>query len=284
MENHYATLGIDESATADQIKKVYRQLASKHHPDKGGDAEKFKSIQVAYDTLGDAAKRAEYDEMRKNPRGPGGFRFSTSDMDGGMPPGMEDLFRNFGFHFNAGRPQQQPRRNKDIQTRIVLELADTLKKQSRIVNIQTTNGSNQTVTVDIPKGVHSGSTVKYPNLGDNFFATLPRGDLYVHIVVQPHPLFQIHGHDLLAPIDINALDAILGTKQVFKALDDTEYELTIPPGIQGGTKFKIANQGLYYHQQEHRGSLFLVAQIKVPTDLTEAQLEIIKQVKQLNIT
>ena len=283
MENHYSTLGVAETATADEIKQTYRKLASKNHPDKGGDTEKFKTIQTAYDVLGDASKRAEYDDMRKNPHR-GGFRFNTSDMDnGGFPPGMEDILRGFGFGFGQGR-QQQPRRNKDMQIRVVLDLVDTLQKQNRIVTFQTTNGENQTVTVDIPKGVHSGSTIKYAALGDNFFATLPRGDLYVQVAVNAHELFQVHGHDLVAPIDIDAIDAILGTKQVFKVLDGTEFELTIPPGIQGGTKFKIGNQGLFYPQQEHRGSLYLIAQIKVPTTLTEAQLEIIKQVKQINIT
>jgi DnaJ-class molecular chaperone len=282
MDNHYSTLGVAETATEDEIKKAYRKLASQHHPDKGGDTEKFKTIQTAYDTIGNANKRAEYDDMRKNPHR-GGFRFSTSDMDqGGFPPGMEDILRGFGFGFNTNRPQQ--RRNKDVQIRVNLDLVDTLQKQTRIVKFNTTNGESQTVTVDIPKGVHSGSTVKYTGLGDNFFSTLPRGDLFVQIVVNPHPLFQIHGHDLIAPIDIDAIDAILGTKQIFKVLDGTEFELTIPAGIQGGTKFKIGNQGLYYQQQEHRGNLYLIATIKVPTTLSEAQLEIIRQVKQLNIT
>ena len=275
MTTHYETLGVAETSTEDEIKKAYRKLASQHHPDKGGDTEKFKAIQTAYDIIGNKEKRERYDHERRNP-GAGHFRFSTSDMDmGGMPPGMEEILRGFGFG-GFGRAQQQ-RRNKDIQIRVTLDLVDTLSKQTRIVTLKTTNGETQTVNVDIPRGVRSGSTVKYANLGDNFFATLPRGDLYVQIVVNAHELFQVHGSDLIAPIDINCLHAIIGTKQVFKSLDGTEYELTIPPGIQGGTKFKIANQGLYYNQQDHRGNLYLIAQIKVPTDLTESQQDTIKQ-------
>jgi curved DNA-binding protein len=280
MENHYSTLGVAETATEDEIKKAYRKLASQHHPDKGGDTEKFKSIQTAYDIIGNKEKRERYDHERKNPGG--GFRWASSDMDmGGMPPGMEDILRGFGF---GGFRQAQQRRNKDIQIRITLDLVDTLSKQTRIVTLKTTNGETQTVNVDIPKGVKNGSTIKYNALGDNFFSTLPRGDLYVQILVNQHELFQVHGYDLVAPIDIDAVDAILGTTQIFKVLDGTEFELTIPAGIQGGTKFKIANQGLFFHQQEHRGNMYLIAQIKVPTNLSEAQLEIIKQVKQLNIT
>lgn len=277
MENHYTTLGLAETATADEIKKTYRKLASQHHPDKGGNTEKFKTIQTAYDVLGDQAKRAEYDEIRKNPgRGGRHFGFNTGGMDG-----MEDILRNFGFSFGGGDgpfKNQQPRRNKDLQVLIQLDLVDTLSKQSKIVNVKTTNGNPQTVTVDIPRGIHNGSTVKYSNLGDNFFSSLPRGDLYVQIRVNPHPTLQVHGNDLVAPIDIDALHAIIGCKQVFAGLDGTEYELTIPAGIQGGTKFKIPNQGLYMHGQEMRGNLFLVANIKVPTTLTEPQLDLIKQI------
>ena len=108
---HYQTLGVSETATPEEIKKAYRKLASQHHPDKGGDAEKFKSIQVAYDILGDPEKRAAYDAQRKNPGGRE-FRFNTSDMEGGIPPGMEEVLRGFGFNFNGGRPfHQQPKRS-----------------------------------------------------------------------------------------------------------------------------------------------------------------------------
>jgi curved DNA-binding protein len=277
MDNHYATLGVAEDATQDDIKKVYRKLASTHHPDKGGDGEKFKTIQTAYDILGNAEKRAEYDEVRKRPQG---FGFNNF---GGMSPGMEDLMKNFGFHFSNGdghpfQPRQH-RRNKDIQVQIVVELVDTLSKFTKIVSIKTTNGDRQSVNVDIPKGIHNGATIKYSGLGDNFFATLPRGDLYVQIHVKPHPLFQINGIDLFAPIDIDALDAILGCKQLFTTLDKTQFELTIPSGIQGGVKFKIPNQGLYGIDTDVRGNLYLVATIKVPTNLTPTQIETIKQIK-----
>lgn len=278
MENHYATLGVAESATDDEIKKAYRKLASANHPDKGGDTEKFKIIQTAYDVIGDKNKRGSYDSMRSNPGGADGFRFNTSNMDGQFPPGMEDILRGFGFGFNGGR--QQPQRNKDIQVRVVLDLSETLSKQAKIVNVKTGNGDVSTVTIDIPRGVHSGSTVKYPGLGDNRVTTLPRGDLYVQVVVNQHDFFQVHGNDLVAPLEIDALHAIIGSKQVIKVLDGTEFELTIPAGIQATTKFKLAQQGLYYHQQDHRGDLYLIAQIKVPTNLSATQLATIKQIIQ----
>ena len=275
MENHYSTLGVAENATEDEIKKAYRKLASANHPDKGGDTEKFKTIQTAYDVIGNKEKRASYDQMRKNPQGMGGFRFDSSAMDRDFPPGMEEILRGFGFGFHSSR--QQPRRNKDIQTRIVLDLVDTLEKQTRIVKLKTTNGDELTVNVDIPRGVQSGSTIKYAQLGDNFFSSLPRGDLYIQIVVREHEKFQVHGYDLAAPIDIDALHAIIGCTQKITVLDGTEFELTIPAGIQSGTKFKVANQGLYHQNQDHRGNLYLIVQIKIPTNLTETQIETIKQ-------
>ena len=101
---HYATLGVGENANADEIKKAYRKLASQHHPDKGGDTVKFQEIQTAYDTLHDPAKREQYDYERKNPSG---MRFTVNGQDfgGGMPPGMEDMFRNFGFNFGGFRSE-----------------------------------------------------------------------------------------------------------------------------------------------------------------------------------
>lgn len=263
MDNHYSTLGVDENATDADIKKAYRKLASIHHPDKGGDTEKFKAIQTAYDVIGNKEKRAEYD-VQRNMRNPA-F---------GNGVNLDDLFRNFGFRASRNIPK-----NKDIQIQIILDLTDTLQDQQKILNINT-GATQKTVNVTILRGVRHGHIIKYPALGDKSLPDLPAGDLYVHVAVKQHPKFQVYGDDLITPIDINCLHAIIGTTYYFKSLEGTEYELTIPPGTQHGTKFKIANKGLYQYQQSHRGDLYLIAQLKVPTDLTESQLDTIKQIAQ----
>jgi DnaJ-class molecular chaperone len=275
MSTHYETLGLTESATQDDIKKAYRSLASKNHPDKGGDTAKFQEIQSAYAAIETPEKRAQYDAERSVPHQ---FNFGHSghfnDID------IENLFRAFN---NGGNPfaQRRPQRNKDIRVSVQISLAETLEVQKRTLSINT-NGSttNQVVDIEIPRGVHTDSNIKYAGLGDNFFNSLPRGDLYVNIVVMPHPKFQTNGIDLFTTVDIDCLDAIIGCNKEFSTLDNRTFNLTVPKGTQPGTKFKIGGQGLYAMNQNVRGNLYLVTNITIPTNLTETQVEAIRQLTQ----
>jgi DnaJ-class molecular chaperone len=282
---HYATLGVSETATQDEIKKAYRKLAMQHHPDKGGDTNKFQEIQAAYDSISDDNKRAQYDAERRG----GGMRFNINgqDVNGGIPPGMEDMLRNFGFAFGQGFQGQsgdpfgafrQPRRNKDLQVDVVIPLASTLNSQTKTISIQTTNGGRSTVEVQIPRGVRPNSSIKYPGLGDNFFESLARGDLYVRIHVENNSGFHVEGLDLVKVVDINCLHAIIGHEVIVDSIDGRQFQMTIPPGTQPGTKFRIANQGLYEMNQNTRGSLIVVANLFIPTNLTAEQLESLKNI------
>jgi DnaJ-class molecular chaperone len=281
MDNHYQTLGVAENASQEEIKRAYRRLASQHHPDKGGDTSTFQRIQAAYDNIGDENKRAQYDNERNNP---GGFRFTVNGQDmSGMPPGMDEIFRNFNFNFNPGHGGgdpfaafRQPRKNKDIRVEVPISLASTLEQQSKTVSVQTTNGQRQTVEVQIPRGVHSGSTIKYSGLGDNFFESLPRGDLYVVLVVEPQSEYIVDGLDLIKPVDINCLHAIIGTTITIRGIDGKEFEVTIPAGTQPNTRLRIYQQGLYAINQNHRGNLLLVINITVPINLNPEQLKTIQ--------
>ena len=281
---HYATLGVSESASQEEIKRAYRKLAMQHHPDKGGDTNKFQEIQSAYDVIGDEQKRVQYDAERR-----GGVRFNINGQDfgGGMPPGMEDMLRNFGFAFGDGFQRhggdpfgafRQPRRNKDIQVDVGITLASTLNSQTKTISVQTTNGGRSTVEVQIPRGVRPNSSIKYPGLGDNFFESLARGDLYVRIHIENNSGFHIEGLDLVKVIDINCLHAIIGHTVIVEGLDGKQFEMTIPAGTQPGTKFRIANQGLYEMNQSGRGSLIVVANLFIPSNLTAEQIESLKNI------
>lgn len=275
---HYDTLGIPESSSPDEIKKAYRKLANQHHPDKGGDTTRFQQIQFAYDTLSDDNKRAQYDAER---RGMGGFRFSVNgnDFSGGIPPEMEDMLRNFGFAFGHGFANnsdpfnvfRQPRKNKDIQIEIVISLASTLSEQTKIINIKTSNGDTFPVEVRIPRGVKPSSVIKYAGLGDNFFNTLPRGDLYIRISIEPNIEFGVDNLDLIKNIEISCVQAMLGCSLSVKGLDEKIFDMTIPSGTQHDTRLRIANQGLYVMDQNIRGSLIAIVKIKVPNNLSEQQ-------------
>jgi curved DNA-binding protein len=277
---HYDTLGVAENANADEIKKAYRKLANQHHPDKGGDTNRFQQIQSAYDVLSDDNRRAQYDAER---RGMGGFRFTVNghDVGSGMPQEMEDILRNFGFAFGPGfanqgdpfNPFRQARRNKDIQVNVNVSLASTLESQQKTISVQNTNGDRYSVDVLIPRGVRSNSRIKFPNLGDNFFASLPRGDLYVQIQVEGDPRFQVDDYDLIKIVEIDCVQAMIGSTLSVESLDNKKFDVTIPPGTQPDTRFRIHNQGLYAMNQSNRGHLIVHVKIYVPNNLTSNQID-----------
>lgn len=273
--SHYDTLGISKSAGPDEIKKAYRKLASQHHPDKGGDTAKFQQIEEAYRILSDPAQREQYD----NPQ-PQGFNFRTSDFDG-MPPGFDEIFRNFGF--GGGHPfghrHQQQRKNKDLRVEITVSLADTLQEQKKTLSVQTTNGQRETVDVTIPRGVTHGTNMRYPGLGDTFFNTLPRGDLYVVVTITPHNNFHVHGLDIVAGIEVNCFQAILGHTVLINTLDNKSLELQVPAGTQNGMMLRVRNEGLYQMNTNQRGNLLIRVSVTIPTNLTETQKDLIRQIQ-----
>ena len=268
---YYEILGVDNTATADDIKRAYRKLASQHHPDKGGDKAKFQEIQKAYNTLADDATRQQYD-MERNGMGAGSreFHFQSGDIN--------EIFRNFGFGgdpFNPFRHQQQ-RRNKDLRIEIPLPLVTTLEEQTKTIEVTTTSGEKSTLEVKIPRGVTTGTNIKYSGLGDNLFNTIPRGDLYVQFKIHGAENFAVNNIDLYSKINVNCLLAITGGKVSITGLDGKVLELTIPPGTQPGTRFRLPQQGLYQLNTAIRGDLYVEIAITVPQNLTPDAVEIIQ--------
>ena len=280
---HYDTLGVSENASLDDIKKAYRRLANQHHPDKGGDTNKFQQIQAAYDAISDEQKRSQYDADR---RGVGGFRFTVNghNMGAGVPHEMEEMLKSFGFAFGPGFANgadpfnafRQPRRNKDLQIEIIISLASTLEEQTKIINVKTTNGDLYPVEIKIPRGVRPSSTIKYPGLGDNFFSTLPRGDLYIKIQLESNIEFGVDNLDLIKNIEIDCIRAMVGNNVVIHGLDGKQFELNVPAGTQPNTRFRIHNQGLYAMNQNVRGSLIINVKVNVPVNLTIEQQQTLK--------
>jgi DnaJ-class molecular chaperone len=281
---HYDTLGVSDNASSDEIKKAYRKLANQYHPDKGGNTDKFQQLQSAYEILSDQARRAQYDAER---RGGGGFRFSVNghDMNHGMPPEMEEMLRNFGFAFGSGFAGhgdpfshfRQPRKNKDLQIEIVISLASTLEEQTKTINVKTTNGDTYPVEVKIPRGVTPSSTIKYSGLGDNFFATLPRGDLYIKIQIEANAEFGIDNLDLIKTIELDCVRAMIGDIVAVYGLDNKRFDLTVPAGTQPNTRFRLVGQGLYSMNQNIRGSLIVNVKINVPINLTAEQQQTLRE-------
>lgn len=269
MNDAYTTLGVSRNATNEEIKKAYRKLAGQHHPDKGGDTAKFQEIQNAYDTLSDPVKRQQHDNPNPFSNDFGShFEFHVNS---------DDIFSQFFRHAHNpfGGRQQQPKRNKDLRINLQVHLADTLDVQVKTVNVQTTNGDRFNIDVNIPRGVTSGTTIKYSQQGDNFFESLPRGDLYVFIHVIGDPRFEIHGNSVLTNLEINSIEAMIGVEKEIQGIDNKNYLIKIPAGCQYGSKFALSGQGLYALNQNHRGDLIVNVIIKT-MPLSDEQIAVIK--------
>lgn len=269
--NYYEVLGIAKTATPDEIKRAYRKLASQHHPDKGGDTAKFQQVEEAYRVLSDPQKRAEYDNPAQQ-MGPNHFHFNFNNGN------MEDIFAQFGFDMFGRRQAPSPRRNKDIRSELVLTLRETLTDQNKTLSIKTANGTRQNVDIVVPKGITSGTTMKYPGMGDNMFENLPRGDLYIIIHVMADPAYQVNGLDLITSLTIDCFQAILGSEQTVVGLDGKEFVIQTPQGCQPGTKLKISGEGLNGFQNDIKGSLYVAVNVKIPTNLTEDQKQLINTI------
>ena len=287
MANAYETLGVPKGASDEEIKKAYRRLASAHHPDKGGDTARFQEIQSAYDTLSDPQKRQQHDNpspFSNFDNGQGShFEFH---FGGGAPQDIfEQFFRQGGHPFGGPNPfnqrAHQPRRNKDLRVQLTVNISETLQQTRKTISVQTTKGDRYNVDVDIPRGVTSGTTIKYTNMGDNMFDTLTRGDLYVIINVNNDSNCEIHGINLIKRIQVDAIDAMLGTDAIVRGLDGRDFAVKIPQGCQNDMKFGLQGQGLYQMNTNVRGDLVVVVEVTVPV-LNEAQLTALRNIKTIN--
>ena len=260
MTDHYQTLGVSEGASPDEIKKAYRRLANQHHPDKGGDQAKFKDISVAYDILGNAQKKAEYDQQRMYGGGPQ-VRFTT----GGFDP-FEHMFGQgagnpFGDIF--GHPRGI-RRNRDLNIQCQVSLLDSFQGKQLEANYQLPSGRTQTVVINVPPGVSHGETIRYPGLGDDSVPQQPRGNLNVTVVVMPDPTFQRIDDDLYTNIDINPIEAIVGCRKRVQTISGKEMEIEIRAGVEAGTEYAAGGGGFTSPHTGRRGRFVSVVRIKTP--------------------
>jgi len=275
MTDYYQMLGVSENASPDEIKKAYRSLANKHHPDKGGDQAKFKDISVAYDTLSDAQKKAEYDHQRQF----GGQQFHFHTGNGGFDP--------FAGMFGAGHPfadifgQQRGhiRRNRDLNIQCQITLADSFSGKQLEANYKLPSGRTQTVVINVPAGIQHGETIRYGDLGDDSIPGAPRGNLNVTIIVLPDPNYRRQGDDLYTTVYINPIEAMIGCRKTVKTINGTNLDLDIRAGVESGTEFASAGNGFRNVNQGGRGRFVSVINIKAPAISDPA---LINKLKQLN--
>ena len=262
MNDHYSTLGVSPQATPEEIKKAYRSLANKHHPDKGGDQAVFKDVSVAYDTLSDQNKRAEYDQQRMGgPQvrfrtgGGGGFQDFNDIFGGGNPFGGAPFGDIFG---------RQIRRNRDLNIQCQITLLDSFQGKQLEANYRMPSGRPQTVVINLPPGVENGDTIRYQGLGDDSIPQAPRGNLNVTIVIVPDPDFKREGNDLYTTLRINPIEAMIGCKKQVKTISGETIMLDVRAGVETGTEYAQQGGGFVNVHNGQTGRFITVISIQTP--------------------
>lgn len=272
MLDYYNILGVEKTASQDDIKRAYRKLASQHHPDRGGDTAKFQEIQAAYDVLGSPEKKSQYDNPRSH--------YENFNFDEGVPAGFEDIlsaFGNFGGMFRRTQPQQ----NSSLNLRTEISLEEAYSGKDLVVSIKLPSGKDQLLEIKIPKGTSSGMKLRLAGMGDDSIPNLPRGDIYLNVQVARHPKFHREGDDLIQRININAIDAMVGSVYHIDTIDKKILEVTINPGTQYGQLLALNGYGMpNIKNPSVFGRLLLEVNIVIPTNLTDDQIELLKTLQQ----
>ena len=259
MSDHYATLGVSKTATPDEIKRAFRKLASQHHPDKGGDTAKFQSIQAAYDTLGDTAKRADYDNPRPQFSGfPGGAQFNMNDI--------------FGQMFGQGFGQQRRQQPQFVRMTLWIRLHDVAQGGTRPVAVGTPQGQS-TIEVEIPLGINDGDNVQYQGLAPG------GGDLVIQFRVHPDNTWQRNGLDLVTDVTADIWSMILGSDITVHTLTGSQLTTVMPAGTQPRTLIRLRGHGLR-DRSGNIGDLMIRVMPTIPTTIRPELLEAIEKYRQ----
>ncbi len=291
-EDYYSVLGVSKSASDAEIKKAYRKLAMKYHPDhsKGnkGAEEKFKKISEAYAVLSDKDKRKEYDTF-----GSEGFhqRFSQEDIFRGFDFG--DIFQEFGFGggrggarrfnfgqgspFNFGGGQQQARvKGSDLVYELSLTLREVATGASKTVSFQH-QGRSENLTVKIPKGMITGKQLRLAGKGNPSPYGGPPGDLFIKSKLLDDPKFSARQYDLYLNHELKLSEAILGVTVSVPTIDDKQLSLKIPPGTKHGTKMRLSGHGLPDMKNNKKGDLYVSIQVKIPKNISAEQKKLVEE-------
>ena len=280
MADYYNALGVNEDASDAEIKKSFRKLAQKHHPDRGGQEEKFKEINEAYDTLKDPQKKAEYDMQKyQSSRGgqhPSGFPFQDF---GDMPGGLGAVFQHvFSEGFGPGRGHS----NRVISIQLDVTLEEVYKGQEKQLDLQLPNGQVRSVNVSIPIGIEHGTRIRYSGLGEIGHPSIPTGDLILVINVLGKKGWDRERDDLITVVTIDCFDAITGCEVKITHLDGKTLSVKVPAGTQPGQRIRLQGKGILNPNTRNVGNLFLIANIIIPKVNAE-QIPLIKEIKSLGL-
>lgn len=312
-EDYYQILGVARKASADEIKKAYRKLAVKWHPDKNptnkaAAEEKFKKISEAYAVLSDPEKRQQYDNFGSADQ----FRqqYSQEDIFRGFD--LDEILRSFGFGgsrtggrttFRTGGRRggsasagyegsfadifsgmgggqrhyaHMPDKGQDVEYNLSISLEESVLGADKKLSLQIENRIEE-INVKIPAGINTGKKLRLPGKGLSGYNGGPNGDLYLNITVLPHPIFSRDGNDLYIEKTIKFTQAVLGTIIDIPTLDGTTKRLKISPGTQNNTKIRMKGYGVPGLKGAPKGDQYVKINIEVPKKLTEFQQKVIKK-------
>ena len=281
--DYYEILGVSKNASDDEIKKAYRKLAVKYHPDKNpGDKEaeaKFKEINEAHDVLSDKQKRARYDQFGHagvngsgnpfaggNPFGGAGGQSFNFDFGGGF----EDILNNI---FGGGSPfgSRRPRRGDDYQVNVQISFEEAIFGTTATVDY---NGSD--LKIKIPAGIDDGMSIRLRGKGGPAPQGGEPGDLYVRIHVKPHKTLTREGNIILSEEKISMVDAALGCEVEVETVDG-KVIMKVPAGTQSGTPFKLSGNGVPFRADGDRGPHIVTIIVETPKNLSKKQKEILEE-------
>jgi len=265
--NYYSLLDVNKSASPEELKKAYKKASMQHHPDRGGNEERFKEINEAYATLKDPQKRAIYD----NPQ-PQQHHFRAGFGGGGInpnDPAFQDVFNNMFGQRSAPQWQRPPMRNEDIQLYVDLGISEVFSGKSLRISYELQMGGAQTHEITIPPGIHD--VIKYQGLGNNGIEGIPRGDLYAKIRIKDSKSWQRIGLDLhtIAPVDV--FDLLLGTDVQITTPEGKNLSVKVPSGSQPSVVFSIHGYGIPDPRSGRRGIIFVKLKTKIPK-ITDIEL------------
>jgi DnaJ-class molecular chaperone len=298
----YQILGVARDANEDAIRKAYRKLARRHHPDVNPNdktaEDKFKEISHAYSVLSDEKKRRAYEEFgdisleggfdpeaARRAREAFGARFGRSggqpgfgDAEGFQFEGLDDLLSDlFARQGGGGRVRG---RGADVEAELSLDFLDAARggEQRLTLTRPQPDGSlrPETVTIRVPPGVADGGSLRIPGKGLPGVGGGPPGDLHARIRVRPHRFFRREGRDLLLNVDVTVREAALGAKVEVPTLDG-RVTLTIPAGTDSGTKLRVRGKGIPSPSGGSPGDLYAIVQIRVPRDLGPRERELLDE-------
>jgi curved DNA-binding protein len=307
-DDYYKTLGIDKKADAEAIKKAYRKLALKYHPDRNPGnkeaEEKFKKISEAYAVLSDPEKRKQYENFGSDQFSQ---RYSQEDIFRNFD--LNEILRDFGFGgagsagrrggftfragggdpfselFRQGQPQYEtPRKGEDLHYNLSITLEESVSGTEKKLALQRGQEVHE-ISVKIPAGISTGKKLRLSGKGYAGIQSGPSGDLYLNISVLPHPIFARDGNDIFIEKSISFTQAVLGSSIEVPTIDGTIKRIKIPAGTQNGTKIRMKGYGVpgLKGSDTVKGDQFVKISIDVPRKMNDNQLQLIRKLAEAGI-